>query len=182
MLSDGYELTWQIEDVMQPGNPFESAFGHRKVKTKYQAQPTDAGPVPLGSEITALEGELAARGYAVALNHYRQAVDNFRNHQHEAANSQLRTALEDLLVQLAEAHAGYTKTAGQGGGWQAIEKLTSTASLNEKNGGLLLQGFWKMGHTDGSHPGTSNADESRFRLQVMTACTRLLLHRFPPKA
>jgi hypothetical protein len=43
----------------------------------------------------------------------------------------------------------------------------------------MLSGLWKMTHTKGSHPGTSNADETRFRVQVITATARLLLHRFP---
>ena len=179
LLTDGYELTWKHPALDQPFS-WESLRPDHESKVEYQLRPTDTGPAPLGPEITALEGELAARGYNVALNHYRQAVENFSQHQHEAANSQLRAALEDLLVQLAEAHTNYIKPPGQGGGGQAIQKLIGTSNLGERNGGDLISGLWKMSHSNGSHPGTSNADESRFRLQVATASARLLLHRFPP--
>jgi hypothetical protein len=140
--------------------------------------PTDAGPVPLAAEITALERELGSRNYNVALNHYRQAISAFRQHDYEAANSQLRTTLEDLAVQLAIAHTGYIKPANQGGGGPAIRRLTATANLSPHDGGDMLSGLWSMTHTSGSHPGTSNADETRFRVQVITATARLLLHRF----
>jgi hypothetical protein len=43
----------------------------------------------------------------------------------------------------------------------------------------MLKGLWKMIHTKGSHPGRSDAHETRFRMHAITATARLLLHRFP---
>jgi hypothetical protein len=82
-------------------------------------------------------------------------------------------------VRLATAHAGYVKPARQGGGGPAIACLKQTPNLAKDDGGDMLSGLWSMAHTKGSHPGASNADEARFRVQVITATARLLLHRFP---
>ncbi|MBK8078476.1 MAG: hypothetical protein IPK24_23745 [Kineosporiaceae bacterium] len=181
LLGDGYELAWKhaVDDVVDARNVFSRPH---ETRVEYELRPTDAGPVPLGPEITALEKELEDRGYRVALNHYHQAVDSFSQHRYEASNSQLRAMFEDLLVQLAEAHTDFSKPSDQGGGGQALGKLIGTPSLGPRAGGNLLQGLWQMSHSDGSHPGQSNADETRFRLQVVTAAARLLLHRFPSVA
>lgn len=54
--------------------------------------------MPLAAEITALEAELTNRGYVTAVNHYRQAIDGLNHGKYEPANSDLRSALEDLLA------------------------------------------------------------------------------------
>ena len=144
--------------------------------------------MPLAPEITALESELAARGYNVALNHYRHAVDGLVNKKYESANGDLRAAFEDLVTRLAEDQAGYQRTvdkatgqprANQGGA--AVKHLLDGGHVPEKDGGKLLQGLWDMTHTNGSHPGQSDAEEARFRMQVVTAVARFLLRHFPPK-
>jgi hypothetical protein len=170
LLADGYELTWELET-----DRWGSATA-----SNFQILPTDAGPVPLATEISALEQELSSRGYSDALNHYRQAVATFEKHE-EAANSQLRTVLEDLVMRLAEDHTAYVRPAKAGDGWNAIAYLKGTPHLADGDGGDLLKGLWAMTHTKGSHPGRSNADETRFRLHVITATARLLLHRFPAR-
>jgi hypothetical protein len=154
----------------------------------YQLVPTDPSPVPLAPEITALESELVARGYNVALNHYRHAVDGLVNKKYESANGDLRAAFEDLVTRLAEDQAGYQRNvdkatgqprANQGGA--AVKHLLDGGHIPEKDGGKLLQGLWDMTHTNGSHPGQSDAEEARFRMQVVTAVARFLLRHFPPK-
>jgi hypothetical protein len=153
---------------------------------RYQLLPTDPAPVSLPQEITALESELAARGYPIALNHYRHAVDGLVNKKYESANGDLRAALEDLVTRLAEDHAGYQRTtdkktgqprANQGG--RAVKHLLDGGYLPEMEGGKLLNGLWGMTHTNGSHPGQSDAEETRFRMQVVTAVARFLLKHFP---
>ncbi len=165
---DGYELTWdRVSDETRP-TPFGGT--QKTVKVSYEILPTDAAPVPLAPEISALEKELARRGYATALNHYQQAVDGLLNQKYESANGDLRAALEDLVTRLAEDHAGYQRIPGpspgqpranQGG--PAINHLVQQGNLPEREGGKLLQGLWDMIHTNGPHPGQSDADEARFR-------------------
>ena len=123
-----------VDDVVDARNVFSRPH---ETRVEYELRPTDAGPVPLGPEITALEKELEDRGYRVALNHYHQAVDSFSQHRYEASNSQLRAMFEDLLVQLAEAHTDFSKPSDQGGGGQALGKLIGTPSLGPRAGGKI---------------------------------------------
>jgi len=167
LLADGYELTWEIE---------EHPWGYEFIRCKIR--PTDPTPVPLAREINALEAELADRGYTDALNHYRQAVDSLIHHNYEAANGQLRTALEDLVTRLAHQHAGYVEQGKAGKGGNAIQHMINHGALPDGEGGKLLQGLWHMTHTRGSHPGQSDADEARFRMAVITATARFLLNHF----
>jgi hypothetical protein len=172
LLADGYQLHWEHEP--DATNPFFGGGTYR-----FQLLPTDAAPVPLAPEISALEAELTARGYNDALNNYQQAVDNFVHHNYEAANGQLRTALEDLVTRLARQHTGYVGQGKAGEGGNAINYMVTTGGLPERDGGKLLQGIWQMTHTRGSHPGQSDADEARFRMLIITAIARFLLNHFP---
>jgi hypothetical protein len=167
MLADGYELTW--ESSLLP-NDYSAAC---------TILPTDAAAVPLADEISALEAELTSRGYITVLNHYRQAVDGLANHKYESANGDLRTTLEDLVTRLAEDHAGYRRQSRANTGAPAIAHMVRSGHLRDDDGGQLLQGLWKLTRTNGPHPGQSDADEARFRMQVITATTRLLLRHFP---
>jgi hypothetical protein len=160
-----------------------------RTQRRYQLLPTEPAPVALPREITALEGELAARGYTIALNHYQHAVDGLVNKKYESANGDLRAALEDLVTRLAEDHAGYQRaihgktgqpSANQGG--RAVRHLIDGGHIPEMDGGKLLDGLWSMTHTNGSHPGQSDAEEARFRMQVVTAVARFVLKHFPATA
>lgn len=174
LLADGYELTWEPASLLPDEYTARCAI-----------LPTDAAPVPLAAEISALDAELTARGYATVLNLYRQAVDNFSSHKYESSNGALRTALEDLVTRLAEDN-GFVRLAGPNPGQPranqgtpAIAHLVGSGSLPESEGGKFLSGLWSMIHTNGPHPGQSDADEARFRMQVVTAAARFLLKRFP---
>ena len=178
LLADGYQITWDGETprtVPLSGGVQVAIRG----SIRYSILPTDASPVPLAPEISSLEAELAARGYTSVLSHYRQAVDGFANHKYESANGDLRTTLEDLVTRLAEDHVGYQRQAQASQGNAAITHMIQSGHLPENDGGLLLRGLWRLSHTNGSHPGQSDADESRFRMQVITATARMLLRHFP---
>jgi hypothetical protein len=178
LLADGYELTWNGDaprNLPLTGHTWVAIRGD----IRYSILPTDAAPIPLAREINALEADLAARGYTSVLNHYQQAVDGFTHHKYESANSDLRTALEDLLTRLAEDHTGYQRHPQANQGGAAMNHMIQTGYLPENDGGLMLRGLWKLSHTNGSHPGQSDADEARFRMQVTTAMARFLLRHFP---
>jgi hypothetical protein len=176
-LADGYELTWDGEPPRIEGS--EDLRWRTPGSIRYKFLPTDAAPVPPGKEISALEAELATRGYTRVLNHYQQAVDGFTRHKFESANGDLRSTLEDLVTRLAEDHTGYQRTARASQGGAAITHMVQGGHLSADDGGAMLQGRWKLTHTNGSHPGQSDADEARFRMQVITATSRFLLKRFP---
>jgi hypothetical protein len=171
LLADGYELTWE------PTSPLPNDH-----TTRCTILPTDAAPVPLGHEISALEAELASRGYSSVLERYREAVDGLVNHKYGSANGDLRATLEDLVTRLAEDHAGYLRSAKASTGAEAIRRLIQGGYVPERDGGNMLNGLWQMIHTNGPHPGQTNADEARWRMQMITATARFLLRRIPADA
>jgi hypothetical protein len=172
LLADGYELTWEPEENDVPFGP--ATF-------RYRILPTDAAPVPLGPEISALEAALASRGYTSVLEHYRDAVDGLINHKYGSANGDLRTTLEDLVTRLAGDHAGYSRPAKANTGTEAIRHLVQGGHIPERDGGTMLSGLWRMIQTNGPHPGQTDADEARWRMQMVTATARFLLRHFPAK-
>ncbi|HEY9470010.1 MAG TPA: hypothetical protein VIQ76_10400 [Propionibacteriaceae bacterium] len=175
--TDGFPLTWSrtVEE------PDDSRFfeGSAQVLVRYKITVADPAPVPLETQITALEAALEDRGYTLPLRHYRQAIDGLRNHKHESSNGDLRTTLEALVVQLAKDHTGFIGQGRANEGYIAIEHMViKTKALPERDGGRMLQGLWSMIHTNGSHPGQSTADEARIRMQLVTATARFLLNHF----
>jgi len=150
--------------------------------------PSEPEAAPLSPEITVLERELESRGYMEALGHYQQAVANFADQNHAASNGQLRSALESLIVNLAVDHTGYEKTDRANQGGAAIRSLyvedgrppaVIGERLPERDGGAMLQGIWDISHPNGSHPGLSDAQEGRMRMQLITALAQFLLRHFP---
>jgi hypothetical protein len=183
LLASGYELSWERRPV-EPQQPRHWLRSQRRWLDDeddegievgppiYRLRPTEAPSADMAREITALEVQLRAAGLGDALHHYRQAVDNLANHNYEAANGQLRTMLEDLFVQVARSHAGYT---GLPKGGAAVHFMVEEAQLLPKGWGRLLQGAWDLSHAAGSHPGRSSADEARFRMVIFTSLARRLL-------
>lgn len=167
LLADGYQLTW----VPLPND----------YTARCKILPTDAAPVPLGPEISALDAELASRNYTTVLEHYRDAVDGLINHKYGSANGDLRTTLEDLVTRLAEDHTGYPRPAKANTGTEAIRHLVQGGHIPERDGGNMLSGLWQMIQTNGPHPGQTDADEARWRMQMVTATARFLLRHFPAR-
>ncbi|MZD56569.1 hypothetical protein [Streptomyces sp. SID5606] len=176
--SDGYELVDQETDELD-------RFGFQH---KVKILPFDAGKAPLHEEMTALEHELTARGYAQALGHYQAALKHFSEQDHPSSNGQLRTAFEALIVNLAVDHTAYQDTGRANQGGSAIKDLyvkggsgpaVTGQPLPEKDGGTLIQGVWDISHLNGSHPGLSDAQEARIRMQLVTGVMQFLLRHFP---
>ncbi|MFI0983597.1 hypothetical protein ACH4SP_42145 [Streptomyces sp. NPDC021093] len=171
--SDGYELQ---TDVNGQG------------RSACRLLPSEPEAAPLAPQITALEAELAARGYADALGHYRLTVKHFAEQDHASSNGQLRAALESLIVNLAVDHTGYVDNNQANQGTNAINTLYVKSGkppavlgkpLPERDGGAMLHGIWHISHTNGSHPGLSDAQEARIRMQLITGLAQFLLRHFP---
>jgi hypothetical protein len=62
--------------------------------------------VSVADETTFVEDTLTGRGWPVAAEHYRQALDAFGTRNWESANAQLRSTLEDLLRSTVELFSG----------------------------------------------------------------------------
>ncbi|MFG1878044.1 hypothetical protein ACGFIV_24640 [Sphaerisporangium sp. NPDC049003] len=171
LLADGYDLRW--EGVVIAGDWEEREIGC------YRLAPTDATPAPLGLEISALEADLASRGYTTVLEHYRDAVHGLTNSKYASANGDLRTTLEDLVTRLAVDHTGFARPTRANTGSEAINHMINGNRIRERDGGAMLRGLWQMIQTNGPHPGQTDADEARWRMQMVTATARFLLRHFP---
>ncbi|GLY67624.1 hypothetical protein [Amycolatopsis taiwanensis] len=178
LVSDGYEMRWSQPGLLPDATP------HCRLV------PIDPDTIPVGTEITALEAELDSRGYAEAREHYVLAVKHFTEQHYPSANGQLRNMVESLIVNLAVDHTGYSDTGKANQGGQAIKNLYTQGGrppavigqpLPEFDGGRMLHGIWETLHSNGSHPGLSDADEARLRMQLCTALARFLLKHFPTK-
>lgn len=151
--------------------------------------PMEPGAVALEPEITALEVELQGRGYTVAAAAYRDAVDCHADLRFSPANSAIRAVMESLVTELAVDHAGYVRPPHTNTGREAIKRLidaqsgSKTTTLGQPlplgDGGEMLRGIWSILHTNGCHPGTSDAQESRLRIQLVTGLAQFLLRHFP---
>ncbi|MEU9046580.1 MULTISPECIES: hypothetical protein [unclassified Kitasatospora] len=170
------------------GDGFELQITRNNSKLTCRVLPNEPTVAPLNPEITALEAELKARGYTQALGHYQLAVKHFAEQDHASSNGQLRAALESLIVSLAVDHAGYTDNGKANQGGVAIKSLYTPGGrppaalgqpLPERDGGAMLQGIWDISHSNGSHPGLSDAQEARIRMQLITGLAQFLLRHFP---
>lgn len=133
--------------------------------------PTVPG-VQVTEEVTWIETDLERRGWITAAGHYRQAIDAFASGRWASANSQLRAFFEDLV--------GNASGIGAGGGTGQVQQaFDSLQAANKLVAGEQQFGkdFWKLLHANGSHPGLSDQDESRFRLLTLTGYARYLLRR-----
>jgi hypothetical protein len=162
--SDGFDLRADFSLRASP----------RRIDVRFL--PLDEPAIPLSEEITALEADFIRLDMPVALNHYRQAVDNFVEQAFEAANGQLRAMLESVIINFAVAN-GFPR-ARQGDGGKAIAYLRENGYLPEREGGDFLRGLWWITHTNGPHPGTTTAGEVHFRMLTLTGAARYLVDRF----
>lgn len=137
--------------------------------------PTTPEAAALGPQLSLLEQELETRGYAVALAHYRQAVNNFAQGNHEAANGQLRSALEDLLIQLASEGQG----ADPDNPGAALQRLRDTGFLSQTEWNHFRY-LWGDIQDNGPHRGLTTDQEALFRLHAVTAAARYLVTKEQP--
>lgn len=134
--------------------------------------PTTPAPAAVGAQITALEAGMQALGLDVARTHYRQSVDNFTDGNWEAANGQLRSYLDALLVGLANRICGTDRTDPQA----ALGDLRGKKFLDDAEWNTL-RSFLTACQDNGPHAGLSDPDEALFRLHVATAAGRYLLQK-----
>lgn len=120
--------------------------------------------------------------FRTAEGHYTQAVNAFTRGDWAACNSQIRTFVEELLCKLAEDITGNTfnkshhaRTALS----QSTPKLFYP-ELNEwlNDGTGYFETFWKRLHTQGSHPGLSDENDSMFRLNIVQISILEVLRRY----
>lgn len=134
---------------------------------------TTPGPAALAPQISRLERDLEASGFVVARNHYRQAVESFVDGRLEAANGQLRSALEGFLLELCSRLTGQTVNDPKA----AVDRLRNAGHLDGDEA-QLLKGLIGVSNNRGAHQGLTDQDEALFRLHFTTAAIAFTLaHR-----
>lgn len=136
--------------------------------------PTTPEPAPMAEELSLLEAALKRRGFDVALQHYRQAVDSYRTGNLEASNGQLRSFLENLVTEICTRATQQRARDPKG----ATDKLRN-AGLIDGDEANLLKGLLGMSNQRGAHAGLTDEEEGLFRLHTSTAVARWLLARVP---
>jgi len=134
--------------------------------------PTTPGILALDKEITGFELDLAALQLSVALEHYKQAIDNYSRKQYEASNGQLRSFLENMYIELCK-----LKTSEDfEDPLAALQHLLKTKKID---GGEydIARGILKSSNERGAHHGLSDEQEALFRLHISTALGRYLVAR-----
>ena len=128
-----------------------------------------------------VRGLLKARGFGVSLGHLDQALNAHGRGDWAAANGQLRTFLEGLMTEIAVdigiADAGMLPAENRLRKLAQAEFLSSERREWAGDGKGFINGLMKMLHTEGAHPGLSDADHCTFRLHLALVTARSLLRR-----
>lgn len=121
-----------------------------------------------------LERRLGELGFAIPLNHLKQAVDNSARGNWEAANGEVRSFLESLCDAVArERHKGPGESPTRG---EARKYLEQSGFLTPEESALLMA-FFKVLHTAGGHAGTSTEDDCHRRRLMAIALGNYYLDR-----
>jgi hypothetical protein len=127
-------------------------------------------PAAMAPEMSALEQDLDNRGFTIALKHYRQAIDSHRSENLEASNGQLRSFLENLLIEVCTEETGKIAKDPKG----AVDRLVNAAAIDGDEA-QLLKGLLGLSNKRGAHHGLTDEEEALFRLHFSTAAARYLL-------
>ena len=132
-----------------------------------------------------LESNLDYYNFKTSKGHLTQAINNHSLGNWASANSQFRTFIESLLVEINNylLPNNQVTTAAQ-----AIKTLAETASPpflsktlneypNDKDADSFIYGFWCRLHPTGSHPGLSDEDDCSFRYHISIVFANYLLRR-----
>ena len=171
LAQDGYALRWtKREDFFQSQ--------HSGGATLVAALPPELATVDTDDEV---RGLLAASNFHLSQSHLEQAVRAHARGDWAAANGQLRTLLESLVMEIAInlgiENAELLTTENR---LRALKKAGFLSSDRKEwlgDGKGFVNGLMKMLHTDGAHPGLSDADNCTFRLHVALVTARLWLRR-----
>lgn len=134
--------------------------------------PTTPEPAELAAELSALELDLHQLGLSVASVHYRQAHESFVAGNWEAANGQIRSFIENFLVELGRRQTSKARVDPLA----ALQDLRHGSFFDDPEW-QMLRGFWQSIQDNGPHHGLSDEQEALFRLHVATSVGRYAIHK-----
>ena len=168
LANNGYAVRW--EEQHEPG------VGYRMHLVPALPPELDQGDGE--DEIHVL---LKANGFRLSLSHLDQALKAHGRGDWAAANGQLRTFWEALVSDVATRvgidNAVSLTTENR------LRKLAQAGFLSEKrkewtgDGKSFVNGFMKMLHTEGAHPGLSDSEHCTFRVHLVLLTARHWLRR-----
>lgn len=140
---------------------------------------TGANAVELRDKLTLL---LEKYSFTISKGHYEQATSCFARGEWASCNAQLRTYVESVFNDIARSLTGKDYNSSNNAR-QALATEASKVFYPEYNEWLdggkgYIQGFWERLHSEGSHPGLSNAEDANFRLVIVQITTFEILRRF----
>ncbi|GMA95432.1 hypothetical protein GCM10025881_22560 [Pseudolysinimonas kribbensis] len=135
------------------------------------------GGAPFAERTSELRARLLQLGFSTAEHHLGEASTHLRNSKWTSANSQIRPALEALLLEIAS-RDGLTIPNPPGGG-SAIAAFAN-ADLIDANGRKFLDGVWSQLHSKGSHPGAGGESDTKNRMHLLTGTLGWVLDSLTP--
>lgn len=108
----------------------------------------------------------------VAAEHYRQVLESFTASNWEAANGQIRSFMENLLIELGKQET----SKGRSDPSAALQDLRDQGFIDNPEW-QMVRGFWQSIQDNGPHHGLSYEQEALFRLHVATSIARYMIHR-----
>ncbi|WP_154813686.1 hypothetical protein [Hellea balneolensis] len=176
----GYEIEEQRTET-------EGSWGQKSYTSEFSLRPMMPEGVP-AVNVSEAENEMISllekNNFPTALEHLRQAINNFSNGQWASANGDLRSFFEELLNAIA-VKLGCDETKKSADKRSFLGTLNPPflyAHYNEWDANVqkpqYIQGLWARMHPHGSHPGLSEEDDCTFRLQITLISARLFIRRF----
>ena len=114
---------------------------------------------------------LRHRNFLVAEGHLIQALDNYQRGNWAACNAQLRALLEEICNVLYARNSDEEMSMVGG---SARKWLETMGILSEKES-EFFKSWFKILHTEGSHPGLSSQEDTRWRLHVTVSTSHWAL-------
>jgi hypothetical protein len=183
-------IEYFIETRCSYSNPLEVSFPRLARALKRDGYVVEDGKLRamLPEELHIAEAEneftklLDQFGFSTTQGHFRQAVSAYTRGEWAAANAQLRACIESLFDAIAE------QLLDDPAGLTTDNKLTALARLDppfllqnlnewEPSGKGFVQGFRRLLHPEGAHPGLSNEEASTLRLHLVIIIASHYLRR-----
>ena len=132
--------------------------------------------------------------FTTSKGHLEQAIENHSNGNWAGANSQFRTFLESLLMEISNKliPSKNCTSYGEALQWLATESMITpvflSPALNEvpipgaTNDKTYISGLMKRLHPQGSHPGLSDEEDSTFRYHTLIVFARYVLKRLEDRS